>query len=125
MKTVSTDRAPAAVGPYSQGTLNGGLLFTSGQIPLDPTTGRLVEGGFAAQVRQALANLDAVLRAAGTDRTRVLKVTVFLTDLGRFGELNEVYAEFFGPARPARSAVQVARLPLDAEVEIEAVAEVE
>jgi len=124
MKTVSTDSAPAAVGPYSQATVSGSVLFTSGQIPLDPATGRLVAGGFREQVRQALANLEAVLEAAGTDRSRVLKVTVFLTDLERFGELNEVYAEYFGTARPARSAVQVARLPLDAQVEIEAVAEV-
>jgi len=124
MKTVSTDSAPAAVGPYSQATVSGSLLFTSGQIPLDPATGRLASGGFREQVRQALANLDAVLEAAGTNRSRVLKVTVFLTDLERFGELNEVYAEYFGTARPARSAVQVARLPLDAQVEIEAVAEV-
>lgn len=124
MRTVSTEGAPTAVGPYSQGVVGAGLVFTSGQIPLDPATGRLVEGGFGAQVRRALANLDAVLRAGGSDRTRVLKVTVFLTDMERFGELNEAYEEFFGAACPARSAVQVGRLPLDAQVEIEAVAEV-
>ena len=120
--TVATDQAPAAVGPYSQGIVAGELVFVSGQIPLDPATGRLVEGGFAAQVEQVLRNLDAVLAAAGSDRTRVAKVTVYLTDIDRFGEMNAVYEQFFGDHRPARAAVGVAALPRGAAVEMEAVA---
>ncbi len=124
MKAVSSDAAPAAVGPYSQGVIAGGLLFTSGQIPLDPETGQVAAGDFQDRVKRALANLDAVLTAAGTGRDRVVKVTVFVTDMGRFGELNAVYADFFGNHRPARSVVQVAALPKGVDVEIEAVAEV-
>lgn len=124
MRVVSTDRAPAAVGPYSQAVISGGLLFTSGQIPLDPTTGRLVEGGFTAQVERVLESLDALLEAAGSGRSKVVKVLVFLTDMGRFEEFNRTYAAFFGDHRPARSVVQVGRLPKDAEVEVELVAEV-
>ncbi len=124
MKTVNTPEAPAAVGPYSQAVTSGGFVFTSGQIPLDPADGEPVPGGFEAEVRRALENLDAVLRAAGTHRSRVVKVTVFLTDMGRFGVFNGVYEEFFGPHRPARSVVEVAALPRGARVELEAVAEV-
>ncbi len=124
MKTVNTPEAPAAVGPYSQAVTSGGFVFTSGQIPLEPETGELVAGGFEAEVRRALENLDAVLRAAGTHRSRVVKVTVFLTDMGRFGVFNGLYEEFFGPHRPARSVVEVAALPRGARVELEAVAEV-
>ncbi len=120
--TVATDRAPAAVGPYSQGIVAGDLVFVSGQIPLHPATGQLVEGGFEAQVEQVLRNLDAVLAAAGCDRTRVAKVTVFLTDLSRFGEMNAVYERYFGQHRPARAAVEVKALPRGAAVEMEAVA---
>lgn len=125
MRSVTTDGAPAAIGPYSQGVTSGGLLFTSGQIPLDPATGAPEPGDFRTQVRRVLANLDAVLAAAGSGRDRVLKVTVFLADMERFAELNEEYAAFFGGHRPARSVVQVARLPKDAAVEIELVAEVQ
>lgn len=120
--TVATDQAPAAVGPYSQGIVAGGLVFVSGQIPLDPATGRLVEGGFAAQVEQVLRNLDAVLSAAGCDRTQVVMVTVYLTDMHRFGEMNGVYEQFFGDHRPARAALGVAALPGGAAVEMAAVA---
>lgn len=124
MRAVKTDQAPAAIGPYSQGVTSGGFLFTSGQIPMDPASGEMVEGGFRARVRRVLANLDAVLAAAGSSRERVVKVTVFVTDMGLFGELNEEYAAFFGEHRPARSVVEVAGLPKDAPVEIELVAEV-
>lgn len=122
LATIATDRAPAAVGPYSQAVVAGDLVFVSGQIPLDPGSGQLVEGGFEAQVEQVLRNLDAVLSAAGCDRRRVAKVTVFLTDLGRFGEMNAVYERFFGDHRPARAAVEVSALPRGAAVEMEAVA---
>jgi len=124
MDAVNAEGAPAAVGPYSQAVRCGGLVFTSGQIPLDPETGSLVEGDFEDRIRRALANLDAVLGAAGSDRSRVVKVTVFLTDMALFGSLNAVYAEFFGEHRPARSVVEVAALPLGAPVEFEAVAEI-
>lgn len=121
-KPVATPAAPAAVGPYSQGMTAGGLVFVSGQIPLDPATGELVGDTFEARVRRVLDNVEAVLRAAGSDRSRVVKVTVFLTDMGLFARLNAVYAEFFGEHRPARAAVQVAALPRGVDVEIEAVA---
>ncbi len=123
MDTVSTPEAPAAVGPYSQAVVSGGFVFTSGQIPLDPETGEVAGGGFEGQVRRALANLDAVLRAAGSDRSRVVKVMVFLTDMGRFGVFNGLYEEFFGSHRPARSVVEVGALPKGVDVELEAVAE--
>lgn len=122
LTTVATDRAPAAVGPYSQAIIAGELVFVSGQIPLDPATGQLVEGDFAVQVEQVLRNLDAVLTAAGCERRRVAKVTVYLTDLGRFAEMNTVYERFFGDHRPARAAVEVSALPRGAAVEMEAVA---
>ncbi len=118
----TTGAAPAAIGPYSQAVVAGDLVFVSGQIPLDPETGQLVPGPFAAQVQRVLKSLDAILLAAGSGRSRVVKVTVFLVDLARFGELNEVYARFFGEHRPARAVVQVSALPRGAEVEIEAVA---
>ena len=119
---VQTGAAPKAIGPYSQALVVGGWVFLSGQIPLDPATGELVGGGFAGQAARALANLDAVLTAAGCDRTAVAKVTVYLTDLARFGEFNGIYAEFFGSHRPARAVVGVAGLPRGAQVEVEAVA---
>jgi 2-iminobutanoate/2-iminopropanoate deaminase len=108
--------------PYSPGIRYGELLFTSGQIGLDPATGKLVEGGVAAQARQALENLGAVLRAGGVDFGRALKVTVFLTDINDYGAVNEIYGEYFGAEPPARSAIQVAALPAGALIEIEAVA---
>ncbi len=124
MNIVTSRTAPAAIGPYSQGIVSGNLLFTSGQIPVDPATGEIAEGGFEGQVRQVLENLDNVLRAAGTSRSRVVKVTVYLTDMGHFGRLNEVYGDFFGAHRPARSVIEVSHLPKHVGVEIEAVAEV-
>ena len=119
---VHTDAAPKAIGPYSQALAVGGWVFLSGQIPLDPAGGSLVPGGFAEQAARALANLDAVLAAAGCNRASVAKVTVYLTDIARFGEFNEIYAEFFGAHRPARAVVGVAALPRGAQVEVEAVA---
>ena len=119
---VETPKAPAAVGPYSQAVVCNGMVFVSGQIPLVPSSNEMVGEEFGAQVRQVLSNMDAVLRGAGSARTRVVKVNVYLTDMGRFAELNEIYSEFFGEHRPARAAVQVAALPRGAQVEMEAVA---
>ncbi len=119
---IHTEKAPAAVGPYSQATRAGELVYTAGQIPLDPASGKMVEGGIESQTRRALENLQAVLEAAGAGLDTVLKTTVFLQDMGEFGAMNAVYAEFFPENPPARSAVQVAALPLGARVEIEAVA---
>ncbi len=119
---IRTDAAPAAIGPYSQAVRVGDFIFTAGQIGLDPTTGQLVAGGIAAETRQALRNLQAVLAAAGSSLAEVVKVTVFLRDIDEFGAMNEVYATFFTTHPPARSAVQVAALPKGARVEIEAIA---
>ncbi|MCU0304558.1 MAG: RidA family protein [Thermoanaerobaculales bacterium] len=119
---IATDRAPGAVGPYSQAVRTERLVFTAGQIPLDPTTGKLVEGPIEDQARRVLDNIRAVLEAAGTGLDRVVKMTVFMTDLGDFKRMNAVYAGYFPTAPPARSAVQVAALPLGAVIEMEAVA---
>jgi 2-iminobutanoate/2-iminopropanoate deaminase len=121
-RIISTNDAPAAVGPYSQAVRVGKLIYSAGQLGLDPTTGKLVDGGITQQTEQALLNLQAVLEAAGTSLKRVVKTTVFLQDIGDFAAMNEVYGRFFGKTPPARSAVQVAALPLGAQVEIEAVA---
>jgi 2-iminobutanoate/2-iminopropanoate deaminase len=121
-RTVNTDEAPKAVGPYSQAVVAGDLVFTAGQIPSNPTTGELEQDDVGAATRRALENLDAVLRAAGSSLERAVKLTVFMVDLGLFSRMNEVYAEFFTGEPPARSAVQVAALPKGAIVEIEAVA---
>ena len=120
-ETVSTDRAPAAIGPYAQAIRVDNLLFTSGQIPLR-TDGTLEEGDIRAQTRQVLTNLQAVLEAGGSSLANVVKCTCFLQDMNDFAVMNEVYAEFFSSEPPARSAVQVARLPRDVKIEIEAVA---
>jgi len=122
LTAVSTDGAPRAIGPYSQAVMAPPFLFVSGQIPLDPGNGELVGGSFEAQVARVLANLDAILVAAGSNRGRVVKVTVFLTDMSRFAVLNQVYADYFGEHRPARAVVEVGGLPKGAEVELEAVA---
>lgn len=118
---IQTDQAPAAIGPYSQAIRSGELLFTSGQIPLKPG-GELETGDIRAQTRQVLENLAAVLEAGGSSLAKVIKCTCFLADMSDFAAMNEVYGEFFGAAPPARSAVQVARLPRDVKIEIEAVA---
>ena len=119
---VHTDRAPAAIGPYSQAIVANGFAFVSGQIALDPTTGQLVAGDVTAQTHQVLRNLRAVLEAAGSDLSKVVKCTVFLKSMDDFAAMNQVYAEHFGAARPARAAVQVSRLPRDVDVEIDAIA---
>lgn len=121
-EVISTSKAPTAVGPYSQAIKAGGLVFTAGQLGLDSTTGKFVEEDVAAQARQALKNLKAILEEAGSSLEKVIKVTVFLQDMNDFARVNEVYGEFFTSAPPARSAVQVAALPLGGLVEIEAVA---
>jgi 2-iminobutanoate/2-iminopropanoate deaminase len=123
-QAISTAQAPAAIGPYSQAIRSGNLIFVSGQIPLDPGTGQLVEGDAAVQTERVLRNLAAILEAAGSSLAQVLKTTVYLKDLGDFGKMNEVYARFFGDRPPARATVEVARLPRDVSVEIELVAEV-
>lgn len=124
MQTISTPKAPAAIGPYSQAKIVGNLLFTAGQIPLIPETMEMETGSIEAQTMRVLANLDAVLEAAGTSWERVAKTTVFLADLGDFAAFNAVYEKHLGQAKPARSTVQVAALPRAAKVEIELVAEV-
>lgn len=124
-KIVHTDHAPAAVGPYSQAVVVGNLVYTAGQIALVPATGKMLDGDVAAQAEQVLKNLTAVLTAAGSSLDNVVKTTVFLNDMKDFATVNGVYAQFFGQNPPARSAVQVAALPLGALVEIEAVALVE
>ncbi len=121
---IRTSQAPAAIGPYSQAIRSGDLLFTSGQIPLDPATGHLVDGDIQAQTRRVMANLGAVLAAAGAGFDDVVKTTIFLVDMGDFGAVNAVYGEHFPSAPPARSTVAVARLPKDARVEIEMIARV-
>jgi 2-iminobutanoate/2-iminopropanoate deaminase len=121
-KTVLTGEAPAAIGPYSQAVSSGGFLFCSGQIPLDPATGKMVEGGIEAQTERVLKNLEAVLSAGGSTLASVVKTTVYLTDLADFPAMNAVYGKFFGQAPPARATVQVAKLPAGARVEIDAVA---
>ena len=122
-QVIHTDKAPAAIGPYSQAVQVGQLLFTSGQVPIDPETGAIVEGGIQEQARQSLNNIKAILNAAGTNMGAVVKTTVFLQDMNDFAAMNEVYAQFFQEPYPARSAVQVGRLPKDTLVEIEAIAQ--
>lgn len=121
-RPISTDRAPAAIGPYSQAIVAGGFVFCSGQIPLDPETGELVSGGVEAETERVLDNLEAVLAAAGSSIEDVVKATIFLTDLEDFGVVNEAYGKRLGAAPPARATVQVAALPKGARVEIEVVA---
>jgi 2-iminobutanoate/2-iminopropanoate deaminase len=119
---IKTEGAPAAIGPYSQAVRAGGFIFASGQIPLDPATGAMVEGGIIEQTRQVMLNLSAVLEAAGTDLGGVVKTTVFLADMNDFSAMNEVYGQYFKENPPARATVQAARLPRDARVEIEVIA---
>ncbi|EIE81356.1 hypothetical protein G6F46_004837 [Rhizopus delemar] len=119
---VNADNAPAALGPYSHAVKANGVVYTSGQIPIDPASGELVQGGIKEQTEQVLKNLEVVLKASGSSFDKVLKTTVFLKDMNDFVPMNEVYASFFTTHKPARSAVQVARLPKDVAVEIECVA---
>lgn len=121
-ETVSTSDAPAAIGPYSQAVKCGGYVFASGQIPIDPATGQLVNGGIKDQTSQVLRNLNAVLKAAGSSLEKVVKTTIFIKDMNQFSVVNDVYSLFFADNPPARSTVEVSRLPKDAEIEIEVIA---
>jgi len=121
-RAITTSSAPSAIGPYSQGTVSNGFLFTSGQIPLVPETMTFLDGTIEEQTKRVLENLDAVLVAAGSDWNRVVKTTVFMIDLADFGKMNVIYEQHLGNARPARSTVQVAALPRGAKIEIELVA---
>ena len=121
-ETVHTDRAPKVIGPYTQAVKANGFVYTAGQIPIDPSTGNIVDGGVTEQTRQVLENLKAVLQAAGSSLEQVVKATVFLKQMADFAAMNEVYAEYLSDAKPARSTVAVAELPRGALVEIEAVA---
>ena len=122
LKKIYTQNAPEAIGPYSQAIQYDKLLFSSGQIPVDPENGAIVAGGIAAQAEQVMKNIGAILEKAGAEYASVLKTTCFLSDMNDFAEINEVYASFFGENKPARSCVEVARLPRDVKVEIEAIA---
>src|SRR5690606_5461217 len=122
IRTIQTDKAPAAIGPYSQAKVVGNMVYTAGQIPLDPVSMELVGSNVQEQTEQVFKNLQAVLEAAGTSLGNVVKTTVFLKDMNDFGPMNEVYARYLGENKPARSTVQAARLPKDVLVEIEAIA---
>ena len=121
-QAVATDQAPKAIGPYSQGVRAGNLLFVSGQIPIDPATGNLIDGDIGAQTRRVFQNLTAILNAAGGSLDNVVRTTVFLADMGDFAAMNEIYAGYFKTPAPARSTVQAARLPKDARIEIDVIA---
>jgi 2-iminobutanoate/2-iminopropanoate deaminase len=121
-KVIHTDRAPEAIGPYSQAIQAGDFLFLSGQIPLDPKTGELVKGGIRIQTRQVLENIRGVLESQGSGMKDVVKATIFLRDIGNFNQVNEIYATYFPSSPPARSTVEVAKLPKDADIEIEMIA---
>ncbi|MEE8520889.1 MAG: RidA family protein [Gemmatimonadota bacterium] len=124
-RAVHTDGAPAALGPYSQAIVAGGFVYTAGQIPLDPDSGEMVEGGVEVQAERVLENLGAILAAAGSSFSKVVKTTVFLSDMDDYAAVNEVYARYFREPYPARSAVEVARLPRGVRLEIEAVARID
>jgi 2-iminobutanoate/2-iminopropanoate deaminase len=119
--TIKTDRAPAAIGPYSQGVVSGNLLFTSGQLPIDPATGKIPEGSIEDKAHIVFKNLEAIAKEAGTTLDNAVKTTVFLADIANFQAVNSVYAQYFKEPYPARSAFQVAALPLGADVEVEAI----
>ena len=121
-QAIATPAAPAAIGPYSQAIKAGNMLFLSGQIPLDPKTGAMVEGGIVEQTRQVFANIEAILKAAGASFDNVVSASVFVADMNDFGKVNEVYGSYFSAPAPARATVQVARLPKDAKVEIQVTA---
>jgi 2-iminobutanoate/2-iminopropanoate deaminase len=123
-KTVSTEKAPKAIGPYSQAVISGGFAFLSGQIPLDPSSGQIIDGDVAAQTERVLENLKSVLEACGATMESVVKTTVFLKDMGEFARMNEVYGRYFPSNPPARATVEAARLPRDVRVEIDCIAAV-
>lgn len=122
IKQIATTKAPAALGPYSQGISTGNLVFISGQLPIDPATGKLLEASIGEQTNLIMRNIEAVAKEAGTSLKNIVKTTIFLTDLGNFQEVNTAYGSFFNEAPPARATVQVAALPLGANIEIEAIA---
>ena len=122
MKKINTQKAPAAIGPYSQAVEHEGIIYVSGQLPIVPAKGEFAEGGIAELTRQSIENISAILEEAGSDISKVLKTTIYLQDLNDFAKVNEVYAEYFGKTAPARACVQVAALPKGAKIEIEAVA---
>lgn len=122
LQLVSTESAPKAIGPYSQAIKANGLVFVSGQIPLDPSTGQLISGSIATQVKQVIANISAILKASGSDLSKVVKTTVYLKDMKDFDEMNQTYAEFFTETKPARATVQAAALPKNVSIEIDAIA---
>ncbi len=122
LQVVATDSAPKAIGPYSQAIKSNGLIFVSGQIPLDPSSNQLVTGTIAEQSRRVLMNISAILHEAGSSLDKVLKTTVYLKDMGEFEQMNAVYSEFFSGNKPARATVQVSRLPKDVSIEIDAIA---
>ncbi|HNW90989.1 MAG TPA: RidA family protein [Bacteroidales bacterium] len=123
-KVINTNQAPAAIGPYSQAVLNNGMLFVSGQLPVDPVTGIMAQDDIEANTKQVMANISAILKEAGLDFTHVLKTTIFLADMNDFGKVNEIYGSYFTSEPPARETVQVARLPKDARIEISVIATV-
>ncbi len=122
LQTINTEHAPAAIGPYSQGVVAGGMLYASGQIPLDPKSGEIVSGGIAAQTKQALENMKAVIEAAGAKMSNVVKVTIYIVDMQQFAVVNEVYGTYFSAPFPARACVEVSKLPKGVEVEMDAIA---
>ena len=122
LRRIQTDRAPAAIGPYSQAIIVGNMLYTAGQIPLDPASMTIVDGGIAEQTDRVMTNLTAILESAGVTLAAVVKTTVFLADMNEFAAMNEVYGRWFGEHKPARSTVEVSRLPKDVKVEIEVLA---
>ena len=124
LQTIETKNAPAAIGPYSQAVRTGNLLFVSGQIPLDPVSGQVIEGGISNQTKQVMTNISAILAAAGTDFGHVVKCSIFLKNLGDFSTVNEIYGSYFKPPYPARACVEVSKLPRDVLVEIEVIAQV-
>jgi len=125
MRIIATPNAPTAIGPYSQGVASQGFVFLSGQIPLDPATGKIVDGDITAQTERVLENLKAVLESSGSSLAKAVKTTVYLTDMREFAEMNEVYARYFPENPPARATVEVARLPRDVRVEIDCIASID
>lgn len=122
IKVINTDKSPAAIGPYSQGIKVDNLIFVSGQMPIDPNTGEIVDGTIKDQTARVIENLKAILEGAGSTLDNVVKTTVFIKDMNEFGNINEVYASYFTKTKPARSCVEVARLPKDVDIEMEAIA---
>ncbi len=122
IRSISTEKAPRAIGPYSQAVVANGFVFVAGQLPIDPLTGQIVSGDISSQTKRVLENISCILEAAGTSLDQVVKTTIFLRDLGQFDAVNEAYGQYFSENRPARATVEVSRLPKGAEIEIEAVA---